>query len=67
LEVRRRGGGHPLVTERERVIRLNGTGGVKILDEAWIELSIQAFSLLESNRSTLNVQHPTFQFGVDFS
>jgi len=30
LEVRRCGDGHPPVTEREREIRLNGTGGVKI-------------------------------------
>jgi hypothetical protein len=28
LEVRRCGDGHPPVTERERVIRLNGIGGV---------------------------------------
>jgi hypothetical protein len=28
LEVRRCGDGHPSVTERERVIRLNGIGGV---------------------------------------
>jgi hypothetical protein len=31
LEVRRSCGGHPPVTERERDIRLNGIGGVKIL------------------------------------
>jgi len=30
LEVRRCGDGHPPVTERERVIRLNGIGGVTI-------------------------------------
>jgi hypothetical protein len=29
LEVRRCGDGHPPVTQREREIRLNGTGGVK--------------------------------------
>src|SRR6266481_8562170 len=29
LEVRRCGDGHPPVTERERVIRLNGIGGVR--------------------------------------
>jgi hypothetical protein len=31
LEVRRCGDSHPPVTKREREIRLNGTGGVKIL------------------------------------
>src|SRR5437762_2622250 len=30
LEVRRCGDGHPPVTERERVIRLNGIGGVTL-------------------------------------
>jgi hypothetical protein len=41
LEVRRCGDGHPPVTERERVIRLNGIGGVTF--ETRIELSIRVF------------------------
>jgi hypothetical protein len=36
LEVRRCGAGHPPFTERERVIRLNGTSGVIFLRKAWM-------------------------------
>ena len=43
MEVRRRGDGHPPVTERERVIRLNGIGGVTF--KTRIENSIRVFSL----------------------
>jgi hypothetical protein len=43
LEVRRCGDGHPPVTERERVIRLNGIGGVTF--QTRIETSIRVFSL----------------------
>jgi len=42
LEVRRCGDGHPPVTERERVIRLNGIGGVRF--KTRIEFSIRVFS-----------------------
>ena len=44
LEVRRCGDGHPPVTERERVIRLNGIGGVRF-QKTRIEISIRVFSL----------------------
>src|SRR6266478_2212785 len=43
LEVRRCGDGHPPVTERERVIRLNGIGGVRF-QKTRIEISIRVFS-----------------------
>jgi hypothetical protein len=42
LEVRRCGDGHPPVTERERVIRLNGIGGVRF-QKTRIEISIRVF------------------------
>src|SRR5438067_4149329 len=44
LEVRRCGDGHPPVTERERVIRLNGIGGVRF-QKTRIENLIRVFSL----------------------
>jgi hypothetical protein len=44
LEVRRCGDGHPPVTERERVIRLNGIGGV--IFQTRIEISIRVFFVL---------------------
>jgi len=43
LEVRRCGDGHPPVTERERVIRLNGIGGVTL--QTRIEITIRVFLL----------------------
>jgi hypothetical protein len=43
LEVRRCGDGHPPVTERERVIRLNGIGGVTF--QTRIEITIRVFLL----------------------
>jgi hypothetical protein len=42
LEVRRCGDGHPPVTERERVIRLNGIGGVTF--KTRIDFSIRVLS-----------------------
>jgi hypothetical protein len=42
LEVRRCGDGHPPVTERERVIRLNGIGGVRF-QEPGSNFSIRVF------------------------
>ncbi len=47
LEVRRCGDGHPPVTERERVIRLNGIGGVTF--KTRIEKFDPGFSLKRSN------------------
>jgi hypothetical protein len=44
LEVRRCGDGHPPVTEREGVIRLNGIGGVTF--QTRIEFSIRVFLLM---------------------
>src|SRR5437762_11814172 len=44
LEVRRCGDGHPPVTERERVIRLNGIGGVRF-QKTRIENTIRVFFL----------------------
>jgi hypothetical protein len=44
LEVRRCRDGHPPVTEREREIRLNGTGGVKF-PKSPDRISIRVFSL----------------------
>jgi len=43
LEARRCGDGHPPVTERERVIRLNGIGGVTL--QTRIEITIRVFLL----------------------
>jgi hypothetical protein len=56
LEVRRCGDGHPPVTERERVIRLNGIGGVtfqnpdRIFDPGFF-VSATAVVLSEEQRS----------------
>jgi hypothetical protein len=49
LEVRRCGDGHPPVTERERVIRLNGIGGVTL--QTRIEITIRVFYINESCHS----------------
>ncbi|PYL65443.1 MAG: hypothetical protein DMF25_03645 [Verrucomicrobia bacterium] len=45
MEVRRCGDGHPPFTERERAIRLNGTGGVKILEMPESKLRLGHFCL----------------------
>jgi hypothetical protein len=56
LEVRFRSDGHPPFTEREREIHLNGTGGVKIYDGAWV---YHDPGLLFLRKLTSNAQRPT--------
>src|SRR5437763_2074830 len=58
LEVRHRGDGHPPVTERERVIRLNGIGGVTF--KTPIENSIRVLLYITSHpdRSAANSKDP---------
>src|SRR5207253_10608297 len=65
LEVRRCGDGHPPVTERERDIRLNGTGGVKFC-VARIEKSVRAFSLSGSKSRTLQRSTSNAAIGASF-
>src|SRR2546430_17133894 len=65
LEVRRCGDGHPPVTERERDIRLNGTGGVKFC-VARIEKSVRAFSLSGSKSRTLKRSTSNAAIGASF-
>jgi hypothetical protein len=56
LEVRRCGDGHPPLTERERVIHLNGTGGVKFCERPGLIVDPGLFSFSGAKRSTSNVQ-----------
>src|SRR6266481_603429 len=57
LEVRRCGDGHPPETERERVIRLNGIGGVRF-QKTRIEFSIRVFLHEPSSSAERNRRSP---------
>ena len=57
LEVRLSRGGHPPVTEREREIRLNGTGGVKLYRRPNRKVRAFLFQKANAQRPTLNIQH----------
>src|SRR5205809_7369214 len=62
LEVRRCGDGHPPVTEKERVIRLNGIGGVRF-QKTRIEISIRVFSWRDAaNHAMLGMRRQLFCF-----
>jgi hypothetical protein len=52
LEVRNRSDGHPPFTERERVIHLNGIGGVKFYERLGLIVDPSLFSF----RSDISVE-----------